>query len=227
MKTTSFRFKNYSPDDFNDHIARSIPNYIGMREMLPEIAENFLVENTNIYDIGTSTGDLLFQLQDTFKTEHKTISYVGYDVAGNLLPQDVTKSGMSFFKRDVTEESLTMFNTSLIFSLFTLQFIPLPKREKLVQKIYNSLDKRGAFIICEKVYSKYGITEDIFTFANYKIKYDKGFDAQDILKKQNDLKSIMFPLSQEENEQMFREAGFKIVEVFFKSLNFMGWVLVK
>jgi tRNA (cmo5U34)-methyltransferase len=225
-KTTSFDFSNYSGEEFADHIAKSIPNYNGMRETLPMIAENFLVKNSNIYDIGCSAGDLLLQLHHEFKDFNNDLSYIGYDIAERLLPK-TSPNGVNFFNRDVTEESLTMFNTSLVFSLFTLQFIPLDKRTKLVKKIYSSLSKRGAFIVCEKVYSSYGITEDIFTFANYKMKADNDFSAEEILIKQDDLKHIMFPLSQAENEKMFKDAGFKVVEVFFKSLNFMGWILIK
>ena len=220
-----FKFENYDPQDFKNHIANSIPNYKCMRELIPSIASNFLVENTNIYDIGCSAGDLLIELEQTFKNVHDNLSYIGYDKAGNLLPK--SNGVVDFFKRDITDERLTMFNTSLVFSLFTLQFIPLDKRVKVVQKIYDSLDKRGAFIVCEKITAKHGITEDIFTFTNYDMKYENGFTPNDILQKQVDLRGIMFPLNQAENENMFHQAGFRVIEVFFKSLNFIGWVLIK
>lgn len=228
MKTTHpFKFTNYSPDEFQDHIARSIPNYRGLRKLIPSIASNFLVKNSNVYDLGCSAGDLLIELETRFRNIHDDLSYVGYDIADNLLPDKEYLPNHSFFPRDVTEESLTLFNTSLVFSLFTLQFIPLPKRVKLLQKVYDSLDKRGAFIVCEKVYSSNGLTEDIFTFTNYDSKRTNGLFTDEILNKQQDLRSIMFPLSLAENEKMFKEAGFQIVEVFFKSLNFVGWVLIK
>jgi len=220
-----FKFENYEPDLFIEHIQNSIPNYKGMREMIPSIVSNFLVENTNIYDIGCSAGDLLIELEQTFRSVHDNLSYIGYDKAGNLLPKG--NGVVDFFQRDITEDRLTMFNTSLVFSLFTLQFLPLDKRAKVVQKIYDSLDKRGAFIVCEKITAKHGIAEDIFTFANYDMKYANGFTPHDILQKQADLRSIMFPLNQAENENMFHQAGFRVIEVFFKSLNFIGWVLIK
>ena len=220
-------FNNFEPRDFEEHIKNSIPNYKGMRSLLPSIASNFLVKNSNIYDIGCSSGDMLLELQKDFSTVHSDLSYVGYDIAGNLLPNLDYAPNCSFFPRDVTEPKLKFFNTSLIFSLFTLQFIELPKRIALVEKIYNSLDKRGGFIVCEKIYSNNAFTEDIFTFSNYEKKYQNGFKAKDILQKQQDLRSIMFPLTQAENEKIFRDAGFQVIEVFFKSLNFIGWVLVK
>ena len=223
----NFKFQNYDNESFKEHINNSIPNYKGMRSLLPSIASNFLVKNSNIYDIGCSSGDMLLELQKDFSRIHADLSYVGYDIASNLLPDLEYVPNCSFFPRDVTEEKLKFFNTSLIFSIFTLQFIELPKRVGLIKKIYNSLDKRGAFIVCEKIYSNNAFTEDIFTFSNYEKKYQNGFKAKDILKKQQDLRSIMFPLTQAENEKIFRDAGFQVIEVFFKSLNFIGWVLVK
>tara|TARA_R110000772_G_scaffold194749_3_gene305494 strand:+ start:1664 stop:2389 length:726 start_codon:yes stop_codon:yes gene_type:complete len=223
----SFKFQNYNSIQFRNHISKSIPNYNGLRKLIPSIASNFLVKNSNIYDIGCSAGDLILELSERFLPIHDDLSFVGYDIADNLLPNLEFAENCSFFPRDVTEENLKFFNTSLIFSLFTLQFIELPKRKKLVQKIYDSLDKRGAFIVCEKIYSNNGFTEDIFTFSNYDSKIENLFEEKEILNKQRDLRSMMYPLSQKENEDMFKEAGFEIVEVFFKSLNFIGWLLVK
>jgi len=221
----SFDFSNYKAEDFEKHIRSSIPNYEGMRSLVCPIAENFVMKGENIYDLGTSSGDLLYGLED-YLPENLKLSYIGYDIADNLLPKQVGKD-INFYNKDVTDESLKLFNTSLICSLFTLQFIPLDKRVKLVNKVYKSLSKRGCFLVCEKVYSAQGITEDIFTFSNYAMKQQNGFTTYEILRKQFDLKTIMKPLTQAENEQMFKEAGFEVVEVFFKSLNFMGWVLIK
>tara|TARA_R110002012_G_scaffold322078_1_gene554676 strand:- start:1674 stop:2357 length:684 start_codon:yes stop_codon:yes gene_type:complete len=227
MTKHHFKFTDFNSSEFQDHIARSIPNYKGMRTLLPKLASNFLVSNSNIYDIGCSAGDLIFELQSRFNPIHDNLSYIGYDIAEGLLPDLQYAPNCSFFPRDVTEESLTMFNTSLVFSLFTLQFIELPKRIKLVKKIYDSLDKRGAFFVCEKIYSNNAMVEDFFTFSNYDLKMSNKFTPKEILKKQKDLRGVMFPLTQEQNEKMFREAGFEVVEVFFKSLNFIGWVLIK
>jgi len=221
----AFKFTNFKSHDFEEHIRQSIPNYQGMRDLLPPIVENFVMKGENIYDLGTSTGDLLYELEDYLSSE-LNLSYIGFDIAENLLPSDPQKE-INFFKRDVTEESLQLFNTSLILSLFTLQFIPLDKRIKLVNKVYKSLSKRGCFLVCEKVYSEKGITEDIFTFTNYERKLNNGLSAISVLEKQDDLKTIMKPLTQLENEKIFKEAGFEVVEVFFKSLNFIGWILIK
>jgi len=220
-----FEFDNFEAEGFEKHIRQSIPNYEGMRKLIPSLVQNFVFKDTNVYDLGTSSGDLIYQLDDFFH-DKVNLSYIGYDIASNLIPK-ATHKDINFYKRDVTDESLQLFNTSLICSVFTLQFIPLDKRIKLIQKVYDSLSKRGCFLVCEKVYSNKGVIEDIFTSTNFKMKINNGFTAEEILQKQNDLKTIMQPLTQSENEKIFREAGFEVVEVFFKSLNFIGWILIK
>lgn len=220
-----FNFTNHTPEEFDAHINKSIPNLDRLHGLIPLIAESFKLKNSNVYDIGCSTGRLLNRMSG--ETNRNGISYIGYDIADNLFNTKYLEDNVKLYKRNVSDESLTMFNTSLILSVFTLQFLTLPERTKLIKKVYDSLDKRGCFLVCEKVYSNYGFVEDIFTSSNEQLKSRNGFDALEITTKKHDLKTIMFPLSQKENEQLFRDAGFEIIEVFFKSLNFLGWVLIK
>ena len=124
-----FGFSNFVSTDFEKHIRQSIPNYSGMRTLIPSIAENFVFKDTNIYDLGTSSGDLLCELDD-YLPSGLNLSYIGYDIAENLLPSMPSRD-INFYNRDITDESLKLFNTSLVFSLFTLQFIDLDKRVKL------------------------------------------------------------------------------------------------
>ena len=48
-----------------------------------------------------------------------------------------------------------------------------------------------------------------------------------ILNKENDLRSIMNPLESLYNIELFKKAGFKIIEPFFQSLNFRGYICKK
>lgn len=219
-----FDFKDFNGDDFDAHIRTSIPNFGGLYKLIPYLTQNFSVKGSNVYDIGCSSGRLLGHISSSH--EDNDLSYIGYDINDNLFNKQPEKN-VQLYQRDVTEDSLTLFNTSLVMSVFTLQFLTLDKRVQLVDKVYKSLSKRGCFLVCEKIYAENGITEDIFTATNFQLKTENGFSADEILDKQEDLKSIMYPLSQSTNESMFRAAGFEVIEVFFKSLNFIGWILIK
>lgn len=222
MKNKGIDFSFDSIQEFDSHIEQSIPNYRHIHELVLLISSYFVKSGHNVYDIGCSTGSLLIKLASTHQS--KEVGYFGYDISGNLLPE--SKGKLNFVKQDITKTEVYFNNANLVISLFTLQFININDRVKLLKKVYKSLNKGGAFIVCEKVYSSTGIIQDIFNFVHYDLKA-KEFEQGDILGKQQKLREIMMPLSAEENLETFKAAGFKTVDQFFQSLNFRGWLLIK
>lgn len=208
--------------NFDEHIEQSIPSYPHINELVLLISSYFVKSFHNVYDIGCSTGSLLVKLREIHK--EKQVTFFGYDISDNLLP--TSKGNLNFIKQDITKAEVYFNNANLIISIFTLQFVSVNDRSRLLKKIYKSLNKGGAFIICEKVYSSSGLIQDIFNFTHYDLKA-KSFDQDDILGKQQKLREIMMPLSAEENMETFRQAGFRTIDQFFQSLNFRGWLMVK
>lgn len=214
-----FDFKTIQ--NFDSHINNSVSNYGALIGLIKEISPYFITNDSITYDIGCSTGKLLLELS----SEYKNASFVGYDISDNLLPK-IFRKNINFYNRDINDQTLKFINTNLVLSVFTLQFIEIEKRYTLVKKIYDSLNKGGAFIVAEKIYIEKGIFQEIFTFSHYAQK-GKSFSSEEILKKQKDLRFIMKPLSESDNEKMFKECGFKKVESFYQSLNFKAWILIK
>lgn len=221
MSKNKFSFDTVQ--EFDKHIATSVSDYPVISPLIHGLAKYFIEPDDNVYDLGCSTGLLLRELE--YANQLDGVSFVGYDISDNLLPKK-PKRNMNFYKRDVTDPKIKLFNTSLVLSLFTLQFIQREKRERLVKKVYDSLNKGGAFIVCEKIYMDEGKIQDMFNFTHYDFKL-KTYTAEEILKKQDTLKTIMRPLSDEENCQMFGSAGFRYIETFYQSLNFKGYLLIK
>jgi len=208
-------------EDFDGHINKSIPSFNILLNLIENISYSFIRDNYNVYDLGCSKGSLLLNLSKDNKTNTK---FVGYDISSNLLPKKQDK--VLFQKKDITEKDIKFVDPSLILSIFTLQFIDYSKRKPLLNKIYKSLNKGGAFIIAEKVFVEDSYIQDIFTFALYDYKINN-FTPSEILSKQKDLRKIMFPLKEKENIKLFKEAGFKTIEPFFQSLNFKAWLCIK
>lgn len=207
--------------DFDNHIEVSIPNYIHITDLILNLSTYFINDNSNIYDLGCSTGILLNKL--SYHNQSKNNYFIGYDCSDNLLPE--SNGNKLFINQDITSDVL-FTNTNLILSIFTLQFISIDKRIKLINKIYSNLNKGGAFIFTEKIYLENGFIQDIFNFCHYDIK-QSSFTEKEILGKQMKLRRIMKPLTEKENIEILKEAGFKIIEGFFQSLNFKGWVCIK
>jgi len=207
-------------NNFDNHILQSIPNYDLLFNSIVRLSEYFITDNYKIYDIGCSTGKLLYKLQEQFSN----IEMIGIDNSKNLLP-DNCQTNLKFICADLNKK-FVLEPASLIFSIFTLQFLHKETRQLLINNIYNSLCKGGAFIFSEKVYSKNSMTQDMFTFTYYDYK-KTSFTEEEILTKEQDLRKILRPYSTEENIEMLHKAGFKTIELFYKYFNFEGYLCIK
>lgn len=107
-----------------------------------------------------------------------------------------------------------------------MQFLDKSSRQNYCNIVYNGLDKGGAFILCEKVYSKYSIIQEMMTLSYYQHKREN-FNVEEILDKEKDLRKIMKPNTLSENVDLLRKSGFNVIESFWQSYNFIGLICIK
>lgn len=202
-------------DDFDRHIALSIPGYDNLTDRICQYAEYFIEQETNVYDIGCSTGKLLKRLP-----QFKRVRYVGIDNS-KLLPE----SGGCYQFLNADLRLYERFeNASLVCSVFTLQFLPSVVRRQVIERIEKALLPGGAFIVCEKVFSPSARLQNIINSLYYQQKRQH-FNGDEILEKEQKLRSNMRIRSMSE---LLEELGFiGTIEVFWKSFNFVGLIVVK
>ena len=203
-------------NDFDDHIESSIPNYYLLNESVLSLSKFFLVPQTRVIDLGCSTGKLLK------KIEHNGLK-IGIDKAKNLLPESEENA---VFLDCPIEDFRDFGNTSLVLSMFTLQFMPRKSRLDVLCRIHDGMIDKGAFIWAEKVYATSGVEQDLMNFSHYDFKR-KNFTAEEILSKEEDLRSIMRLNTSDENERLAREAGFGKGIKFWKFFNFEATLYIK
>ena len=205
-------------ENFDDHINKSIPDYDILFNHIVSFSTNFIKNNSIVYDIGSSTGKLI----DGIKAENNDVNFSIYGI-------EKSKSLSNSHKDIIVENALNCElenNSAFITSVFFLQFLSLDERIQMIQKIYNSLQKGGCLILCEKIFLENGFFQDLFTFNYYDYK-KRSFSEKEILKKQKDLRYIMQPLTEKENLYYLKNAGFRKIESFWQSLNFKGWIIIK
>lgn len=198
--------------DFDEHILKSIPNYDVLISSIKSISEYFFVEQTNIYDLGCSTGKLLKSINGNYNK-------IGYDMA-TLLPVDD-----GFFEVDLNVP-FPINDACMVYSIFTMQFLNPSKRQEYLQTIYEGLIKGGALIICEKVYQEHGKIQEIISFSHYDYKL-KHFTSDEIISKERDLRFIMKPCLNEDLTNMLKDAGFNMICDFWQMFNFKGIIAIK
>tara|TARA_R100000781_G_C4031502_1_gene110761 strand:+ start:81 stop:716 length:636 start_codon:yes stop_codon:yes gene_type:complete len=201
--------------NFDEHIEKSIPNYNNLINCVLSMSEYFITKDTIIYDLGCSTGKFL-----------KLIKYnnlkIGYDES-KLLP--IYDDKIEFKNVDLNY-NFEIKNASIVYSIFTMQFLNRNARKNFLKTIYNGLNNGGAFILCEKIYQENGQLQEILAFSHYDYKR-KNFKSEEILSKEFDLRHIMKPNTLSENIKLLEEVGFKKITQFWQSYNFIGLIAVK
>lgn len=212
------KFSFNTVKDFDNHINNSIKGYDLLDYLILNLCSFFTKEETTIIDLGCTTGRLLDKISKKYNSE-----CIGYDIIDS---QFIKETNCNLYKEDITNKDFNLPKANIILSVFTLQFININKRLEILEKVYKSLTINGAFIFCEKEICNDGVIQECFTFSNYDNK-KQSFSAEEILSKEVDLRKLMNNLNSKQNIELLKEAGFSIIEPFFQSLNFKGYICRK
>ncbi len=225
--TKQFEFDEDVASVFDDMLNRSIPFYKEMQRLTINFALNFLKENDNVYDLGCSTASTLIELS---KNSPYKLNLIGIDSSTAMLSRASKKCkafGVNIKLLNEDLHNISYENANLIVSNYTLQFIRPLQREKLVKKIYNSLQKNGVFIFCEKVISSNKILDKQYIDEYYEFKKAQGYSEFEISQKREALENVLIPYTEEENKRMILDAGFNYCETLFKWVNFATFIAIK
>lgn len=210
------KFSFNSIKNFDEHIAKSIPNYQLLHEAIISLVPYFLTPNDAVIDLGCSTGKLLEAIPFDGRK-------IGYDTSPNLLP---SSHGLTTFALNDITTIPSFVDASVVLSIFTLQFIKIPHRQELLDKIFSCLTEGGAFFWAEKIYADDAYWEHLLTSAHHDFKR-KFFSAEEILNKEQDLRTLMRLQTSDVTKEMAWDAGFRCSALIWKFFNFECHVFVK
>jgi len=225
--TKQFEFDEEVASVFDDMLTRSVPFYKEMQRLTISFALNYLEDEDKVYDLGCSTASTLIELS---KHSSKKLQLIGIDNSEAMLERASNKS--KAFGVDINFINEDLHNTSfddakLIISNYTLQFIRPLQREKLVKKIYNSLQNNGIFIFSEKVISSDKVLSKQYIDEYYEFKKTQGYSEYEISQKREALENVLIPYTEQENKKMILDAGFTHCETLFKWVNFATFIAIK
>lgn len=214
---------------FDGHVRQSVPMYDEIHRLITDMSAWFIEDETNVYDIGTSTGEVIKNLTERYP--HKKSTFVGIDSS----PEMVERARKSLSndcraeirERDITKESFLVENASMITSVLTMQFIPQRYRQRVVDSFYSGLNKGGAFIMVEKVVGSNARFNEMQIELYHEMKLRNGLTEQHVFEKASAIRGVMRPYTLKENISMLDKAGFKDIDTFFKWNNFAGFIAIK
>ena len=223
IKTTASNWvfdENVAPK-FDKHVASSVPDYEKTQDLACEFAMWFARDNGTVLDLGASTGTTILKMREQNPT--KSIEYIGYDNSKAMIEQ-AKKKGVSIRFQDLATLNPPEFDYAV--SLYTIQFLSLTARKQLLLSLREKMLDGGAVLVVEKVLASTAQFQDIQMQMYWEMKIRRGHDTNDVFNKARSLRSVMTPLSVEENEKLFAECSFKNVELVYRFGSFAGWLLL-
>lgn len=215
---------------FDDMLDRSVPFYHEVQRMMGEIAADFAVPGTNLYDMGCSTGNT-FLLID--KAVPKDVTFVGIDSSEEMLKKAEEKLKQSGFTRKYElipldlNKGVPIVDASVVIMNLTLQFIRPLFRRKVIQDVAEGINQGGCLILIEKVLSPNSTVNRLFIKYYYEFKKRNGYSELEIAQKREALENVLIPYHLEENKELLLANGFKACDIFFKWYNFCGMLALK
>lgn len=232
-----WQFDDKVTECFEDMLSRSIPQYEVMREasvnLIYDVIKkpNCKKETFNILDIGCSDGLMIERLMKKFDNDGY---YTGIDVSEPML-----KKAKYRFLDDIISGKVKISNCDLrtsypsgvydiVTSILSIQFTPIEYRQHIIQSIYNSLSSaNGCFIMVEKVLGNTDNINKLFVKNYYDMKRQNGYTEEQIERKRLSLEGVLVPVTNDWNMDLLKQAGFRQVDVFWKWMNFVGYIAFK
>jgi len=222
----AWKFNGEMVEQFETHVEKSVPFYSEGHDLVAKLSDYFVKEDSICYELGSSTGKLSYKL--ALRHEGKNGQFIGLEIE-----EDMVKKAEDSYHHDSLDFECVDINTAvfekadLIVAYYTVQFVHPKQRQALIDKVYESLNWGGAFIMYEKVRANDARFQDIMTGLYTEYKLDQGYTAEEIVAKSKSLKGVLEPFSTQGNLDMLKRSGFVDILSVQKYVNFEGFLAIK
>lgn len=225
---SAFAFDDSVAHVFTDMISRSVPGYQTMIAAIGLLAGRFATPNSVCYDLGCSLGAASFAMRQNITVEDCKIIAVDNSQAmlsrfESVLTQ--TQTPIELQCADIRDVKIE--NASIVVLNFTLQFLPVEDREKLLAKIYNGLLPNGALIISEKLAFDDPRQHELQIDLHHEFKKAQGYSELEISQKRTALENVLIPETFATHQNRLKSVGFASAELWFQYFNFASFIALK
>jgi tRNA (cmo5U34)-methyltransferase len=225
-----FSFDKAVSDAFDDMVDRSVPGYRTLIANIGPIASHFLRADTNCYDLGCSHGAASLSIFNCRPFD--SISIHAVDNSSAMIEQCeylVSQAGASHYINSELADinDVDIQNASFVVLNLTLQFLPIEKRLKLLDKIAQGMNFGGALVLTEKIILPDETIENLFQELHTKFKSVNQYSQLEISQKRKAIENVLIRESLQDHQQRLSSVGFSNVSVWFQCLNFVSLLAVK
>ncbi len=228
-----FEFNKEVADVFDDMLNRSVPLYAQSIQRQAELAAQFYQNNSRMYDLGCSHGNLGIKILDHFKArKFPPFSMVAVDSSKPMIEKYSKRLDRHDNLGQVELvcgflEDIQIKNASVVLINLTLQFLDLKKRDDLIKKIYQGMNSNGILLLTEKIIHASEPINALQIEFYKKFKIENGYSRLEISQKRDALEKVLIPDTIQSHEERILKAGFTHFDVWLKWFNFASMVAIK
>ncbi len=226
-------FNNIDHEKFEDHVSKSVPGYLSGHQYIAFLSDYFIKNNSLVYDIGCSTGNLISKLSK-YNVKKDNVNFIGLEPVATFEQQFQKNISSKLINKthnfEFVSEEIQNFQLStcdLVICYYTIQFIPPRFRQQIINNIYEKLNWGGGFFFFEKVRGIDARFHEMINLAYLEYKSAVGYSNDEIISKMLSLKGILEPYTTTENFNFLERAGFKDKTIIYKNLCFEGILAIK
>ncbi|WP_417731493.1 carboxy-S-adenosyl-L-methionine synthase CmoA [Rosistilla oblonga] len=225
-----FQFDRRVVDVFPDMISRSVPGYGSILSMIGELAQQYAVADTNIYDLGCSLGAAT-RIISRRVPKSCTIQAVDSSSAmiarlRELLAAEAIQ-GCEVALHEADLAAVPIDRASFVVLNFTLQFVPAAERRSVLQTIFDGMLPGGALVLSEKISFDDPQEQLRLTELHHAFKRANGYSELEIAQKRTALEKMMVPETLATHRTRLADVGFATVVPWFQCFNFTSILAVK
>ena len=208
-------------------ILRSVPLYAEVITREAQLIAAYYQRGTRIYDLGCSTGNLGVRLCATMRG--KPLELIAVDSAPPMLEicaarlADAFEDGRVALVQDDIDR-IPLENASVIALNFTLPFVPLAARDRLLRRICQALVPGGILLLAEKTLHADAAFNRHEQEFYHRLKMENGYSALAVAQKSEALEDVLIPETAGAHRQRIRAAGCACFDVWLKWFNFRAWI---
>ena len=229
-----FRFNAEVAKVFPDMLRRSIPGYAATIEAIGSLAARYVQADTNCYDLGCSLGAATLAMRQGLRKPGCRIVAVDTSEAMIERCRDIireddrqasTPAPVDLLHADIRDIEIS--NASMVVLNYTLQFLAMADRDRLMQKIFDGLCDGGLLVLSEKVIDDDPEMEQLLVDLHHEHKRRNHYSELEISRKRAALENVLIPETVAAHRRRLDTAGFRHSAVWLRYFNFVSIIAIR
>lgn len=220
----SWRFTPQVAASFDDHVKSSVPFYDEIQQLVASLADWLAPNGAIVADLGASTGTTAAVIAQ--RHPERQFHFWLYDEQESMLNFAREKlagiNGTCEYRVGRIEQDLAHEDAHLTLALFTLQFLDPRDRVSVLRDVRKRTRPGGALLFAEKLRLTDAQWQEIAISSSHDYKAACGISDAEIRSKEQALRGVLNPLTDEGQRSMLADCGWRNIETIFR---WHQWVL--